>query len=120
MTWEAHRPDRYVVQTCTLAIEPAGCVRAAISAGKVLHFQERIYDEGLGWEDFMVDEDPIDTMFANSMNPPAGCKRDSVKYDPKYGFPSDYKLHCDGLPAGRHVACFESDTTDIERCDVTP
>jgi hypothetical protein len=129
--WKLHEPDQYVVQTCTIGIQPPGCIRAVIEGGETVSIAEQIYAERVGaedfgWEDFTAahsgNESPLDAMFTRvAAGDGDGCTVQSVEHDPELGYIQSYSLDCEGsVTGGRWVACFEADTTDAERCDVKP
>jgi hypothetical protein len=122
-TWRAQEPERYVVQTCTLDIEPPGCVRAVIDAQGVVAIEERIFDPGApGWELIVYRGRPLDDMFDRVRAcVKEGCTVDELQYDGDFGYVQTYSLECaDSETEGRWVACFEPDATSLEDCDDTP
>jgi hypothetical protein len=120
--WESSKPARYVVQTCTMGLDPSGCVRAAIEDGEAVEAEDRVFAAGVGWEPVETPGDPIEDMFDEVRDGDVDdCKLDDVTYDRTLGFVESYALVCDGeILGGRWVACFEPDTVDLERCDVVP
>jgi hypothetical protein len=126
--WKSREPDQYVVQTCTIGIQPPGCDRALVVDGEVVSIAERIYAESdFGWEDFTSEhagnESPLDYMFTRvgGGDDNNGCAVRSVEHDSELGYIQSYALDCEGdVTGGRWVACFEADTTDVERCNVVP
>lgn len=120
--WESSKPARYVVQTCTMGLDPPGCVRAAIEDGEAVEAEERIFAAGVGWEPFETPRDPIEDMFDEVRDGDVDdCELEDVTYDRTLGFVESYALVCDGeISGGRWVACFEPDTVDLGLCDVLP
>ena len=120
--WERSKPMRYVVQTCTLAEVPPGCVRAVIEDGVVVEAEERIYAAGIDWEPIEIQRDPLDEMFEQvRMGDTEECRLENVTYDRSFGFVDWYDLTCDeGVRGGRWVIYFEPDTDVLARCDVWP
>ena len=125
--WKANEPDQYVVQTCTMGIEPPGCVRALVEEGEVVSIAERIYAGGTSsWEDFTEEhagaDSPLDAIFAQvAAGGDDGCAIEDVRYESQLHYIESYALRCDdSLEGGRWVACFESNTADVEACDVIP
>lgn len=119
--WERAKPTRYVVQTCTMGIQPPGCVRAAIDDGRAVDAEERIYAAGIDWERFEPPSDPLDDMFDNVRDGHDECQLEEVTYDESFGFVRSYALVCDGsVQGGRRVACFEPDALDLDVCDAPP
>lgn len=121
--WKMAQPDRYVVQTCTIDYDPAGCIRAAVEGGEAVLTEERIFAAGLGgWQEFGASRSPLDEMFDRVREGDTDdCKVEDVLYDRSFGFVESYELTCRGNPeAGRWVACFEPDTLDLAMCDVVP
>ena len=124
--WHSQEPEQYVVQTCTLGIEPPGCERAAVSDGKVQAAQERVFSAGApGWETIDVRADyvpPLQAMFDHvRAGEVAGCPIDQVEYDQVSGYVQRYTLECEqSTSGGRWVACFEPDTQDLAACAVVP
>ena len=124
-TWEAHEPDRYVVQTCTLGIEPPGCVREAVDGERVVMAEERVFCPSVPWwEPIDLQRKSLDAMFDRASAPEAdedGCTLDEVRYDEDLGYVTEYTLDCEGsVIGGRWVACFEPDEQDLSACEVEP
>jgi hypothetical protein len=116
--WRENEPARYVVQTCTMAIFPPGCVRAAVEDGVVLILEEKIFSMGGDWEALAADWNPIERMFEDVRSEHDECQVDGVTHDHELGFIDSYELVCDGsIAGGRVVVCFEPDTTDVAQCD---
>jgi hypothetical protein len=120
--WESAQPDRYVVQTCTLGHEPAGCIRAAVEDGEAVAADERIFAAGVGWEEFDASRSPLDDMFDRVREGDTNdCELEDVVYDRSFGFVESYELNCGASTEwGRWVACFEPDTLELAMCDVVP
>jgi hypothetical protein len=121
--WHAQEPQRYVVQTCTLGIEPPGCVRAVIEDGLVVAAEERIFHPSVPWwETIEPDQTPLDSMFERvRAGDQEGCSVDEVRYDTELGYIERYDLDCEGtITGGRWVACFEPGATDLGACEADP
>ena len=123
--WQAQQPERYVVQVCTLGIEPPGCVREAVDGERIVAAQERIFDPTAPfWEAIEQERKALDAMFdraADRGRDQDGCTLDDVLYDDDLGYVTEYTLDCEGpVTGGRYVACFEPDEQDLTACDEMP
>lgn len=122
--WAQSEPEQYVVQVCTLGIEPPGCVRYAIDGDEIAAAEERIFHPSVPWwEAIESEEKPLDRAFRNvAAGSVKDCLVDSVQYDPELGYITRYTTDCmeHGITGGSWVACFELDTLDLSACEVTP
>lgn len=121
--WRAQEPERYVVQTCTLGIEPPGCIRAVVDGNGVTAAEERIFDPSApSWEPIELVRRPLDDMFDRLREGvQEGCTVDELRYDDDFAYLESYALGCEGsLTEGRWVACFEPDAQELGACDEQP
>lgn len=121
--WHEREPKRYVVQTCTLGIEPPGCVRAVVADGHVIAAEERVFDPGVPWwEPFEPEDTPLDRMFQRvRAGDQEDCSVDEVHYEAELGYIERYTLDCEGsITGGQWVACFEPEASDLSACEVEP
>jgi len=121
--WHAQEPERYVVQTCTVGIEPPGCVRAVVDVHGVTAAEERIFDPGApSWEVISLGRKPLDDMYDQlRAGLQQGCALDELQYDDDLGYVDTYTLDCgEGVTEGRWVACFEADAAALDACDEEP
>jgi hypothetical protein len=128
--WKEREPSDYVVQVCTMNIQPPGCQRALIVDGEVVSAQERIYGyhgADTGWDEYSAQDREasgslLDWMFTDAAgSDEEDCVIDDIRYDGEYGYIDSYEVRCDGHALGGHyVACFEPDANEIAACDVAP
>jgi hypothetical protein len=112
--WSEAEPDEYVVQTCTVGVEPPGCARVAVRDGEVVAAQDQVYAGGSGWEESMPDQSPVLWLFAQvEAGGDDECMIDDVEYDETYGFVASY-TSCGGAGTGQRVVCFEPATVALD------
>jgi len=114
--WLATHPEAYVVEICGTGFA-GGCSLDAVSGGQVVAARSG-FRGGVFKDVEPGSDEPITALFDRATRAAHSddCDLESLEFDSKYFYVSNYYCRGDEEGSGETVKCFQPDTVDLALC----